>query len=133
MKLWFAIFFVLSCLGFSYASKFKLDEPPFYTMTFEEIQDVPAKHKETYLNRLVQLFRQLKARPGQKVTGIKSAESLDELTSDKDRWNKMREETFLICQSVPNTKICSDLLELRRKIFYINAGSHDGTYGSGER
>lgn len=133
MKLWVALFVAFSSLAFSHAPKFKLDDPPFYTMTFEEIQDVPAKHKGTYLNGLVQLFRQLKPLPGQKVTGITSAERLDKLSRDKDGWNEMRAETFQTCQAGLNKKICSDLLVLRRKIFYMNAGSHEGTFGSGER
>lgn len=132
MKAWATLLVSLTCFASANAKKFKLDDPPFYTMTFEEITDLPIQNKEKYFNGLLRYLRQLKAVHGEKVIGIASLEALDELSRNQHRWNKMREQTFRTCQLSANKKVCRGLLDLRQTMFEIHAGSHAGTYGSGE-
>jgi hypothetical protein len=126
MMAWVSLLIAFSSPAFSDAAKFKLDDPPFYTMTFEEVQDLTDKSKDAYVKELASLLRHLKPR-------TELVASLATLGGDKEGWNRMRAETFETCQSALNKKICGDLLNARRKIFLQHASSHDGTYGSGER
>lgn len=105
---------------------FNVDDPPFYTMTFEEIsrfnnanpedKDV-LKMRKAYFDSLFIRISRLKSSSSHPMEKIASEKELERLSYSDERWNKFRAEVFYACEERNENAGCKDLLAYRMNVF----------------
>ena len=116
---------------------FSLDDPPFYTMTYEEaiaLQESSTQSSDTvdqksfYLKKLSMHLIQLAAFTSVKFP--KAQHDLQQALADSSEWNRLRADVFGICEkSTAARKTCDFLLQDRLDAFdqlAVDHNPHDG-------
>jgi hypothetical protein len=157
MIIWTLIHLLLVRPVYSDPAKFQLNDPPFFTVTFEEIENLQeplfsgaVNQKDVYLKDLFKLLQELQLRPTGEAAQAFTLRTLDDLSRDRSGWNKLREDTFNKCRPLPdediktcekhsdkkacailirNKQICNSLMEARINAFQIYSGMHSSAEG----
>jgi len=112
--------------SFAGAKTFRPNDPPLYTMTFEEVENLRLPYEKDknqlaeYLKDVAQLLRQLEVRPKEKAFFMGTEATLEEMSHSQKGWNDLRKRVFDFCEAKRgghNRTICNDLLAARQKIF----------------
>jgi len=134
------LFWSLSVFAAAPAPKFQPYRPPFYTMTFEEIQnleqplyDGAVNQKEQYLKDLAQLLPLFSPAEIDHAWRNSNINSLRATSHDKTAWNKLRQDIFKACSTyADNGVVCGKLIRARTFALTMYSGSHNAS-GSPEQ
>lgn len=108
------------------AKTFNVDDPPFYTMTFEEISrfNNPNEHdpdvlkaRSEYFANVFKRVSRLKSSASHQMTAVTSVQQLERLSYNDDSWNKFRADVFYACEERKENNGCRDLLAYRMNVF----------------